>query len=101
MAGQVLGELSRDRLTHIPVQDRTQVGKRARRCDDEYLVRLAGPYQAFERLRDFPGEAVLLKVVPVGLIHAAANISHAGKCPAGTVAALLVGGRIVVQEYGL
>src|SRR5262249_29729377 len=104
MLGKVLVDLGDDPLLHVGVERTTQVRPRPRRRDHDERLGLALAHERFHRGGDAMSEAMLLELVPVGISYTAAEVcAGAFESAAGPVAALLVRGRIVVDEdaFGL
>jgi len=104
MLGKVLANFCDDPLLHVGVKRISQICQGPRRRDNDECLGLALMHELFHRCGDAMNEAMLLKLVPVGISDAAAEVRPGAlESAARPVGALLVRGWIVVDEdaFGL
>jgi hypothetical protein len=100
--GEVLVDFGNDSALHIGVEGIPQIGERACRGRNNDRLYFALAHELLEGSGDMPCEAMLLKIMPVGRGYAAAKIgAGALERAAWPIGALLVGGRVFVNEDAL
>src|SRR5579864_7473174 len=72
--GQILVELGDNSIFHVGVKGMPQLRNRARRSDNHDLFHLFCADEALQRGGDMRDEALLLQLMPIGSVHAAAQI---------------------------
>src|SRR6516162_8649084 len=100
MLSQILVDFRDDPSTHICMERTSQVRQRARRSGDDKCLHVARTHELLQGGSDMAREAMLLEVVPVGILHAAAEVRPCTfECAPGAIRALLMGWRVVVNEH--
>jgi hypothetical protein len=98
--GEVLVDFSNDSSSHIGMEGMPQVCKRTRRCRDKKRPHIACAHELLQGGGDVSREAMLLEVMPIGILHGATEVRRRTfECASRAIGSLLAGGWVFVDEH--